>query len=176
MARDFEDLHDLDDLSDDELRELVISQLAAHNGLDPDDISVGVEDGVVLLGGRVGTDEERRVAEHVITDVLGIEQWENEILVDPIRRAISPEAVDDHLAMEDSTEGLLLGDRAVPLSPEAEHLDDELTLEEEAFGTADVQAAIERGTPYIPPEVPTPEGLEGVPPREGGGAQMGEDH
>jgi BON domain-containing protein len=168
MARDFEDLHDLDDLSDDELRELVISQLAAHHGIDPDDVSVTVEDGVVHLGGRVGTDEERQVAEHVVTDVLGIEQLENEIFVDPIRRADSPEAVDEHLAGEEQTEGLLLGDRPVPLSPEAEHLSDEVATRVQAFGTHDVQAAIAEGATYVPPEQPTPEGYEGVIPREGG--------
>lgn len=175
MARDFEDLHDLDDLSDDELRELVISQLAAHHGVDPDDISVSVEDGVVHLGGRVGTDQERQVAEHVVTDVLGIEQWENEIFVDPIRRADSPEAVDEHLAMEEETEGLLLGDRPLPLSPEAEHLSDEAAIRVHAFGTHDVQAAIQEGAPYIPPDQPTPEGYEEIVPRESG-APGGEDH
>src|SRR5918912_4553053 len=98
MARDFEDIHDLDDLSDDELRDLVRNNLAAHKGLDPDDISVQVEDGVVHLAGRVGTETERRIAERVVTDVLGAEQVENEIVIDPIRRAESPEAIDDHLA------------------------------------------------------------------------------
>jgi hypothetical protein len=176
MARDFEDLHDLDDLSDDELRELVMSQLAAHRGLDPDDISVSVEDGIVHLGGRVGTDQERQVAEHVVTDVLGIEQWENEIFVDPIRRADSPEAADEHLAMEEETEGLLLGDRAAPVSPEAEHLSEEVSIRAQAFGTTDLQAAIEEGATYIPPQQPTPEGYDVVIPREGSDAESGEDH
>ena len=45
MARDFEDIHDLDDLSDDELRGLVREHLAAHNALDIDDLTVLVEDG-----------------------------------------------------------------------------------------------------------------------------------
>jgi hypothetical protein len=181
MQRDFEDLHDLDDLSDDELRELVISQLAAHPGVDPDDISVTVEDGVVHLEGRVGTDAERQVAEHVVTDVLGIEQWENEIFVDPIRRADSPEAVDEHLAEEDATEGLLLGDRAMPLSDESEHLSEDVELRVHAFGTTDVQAAISEGATYIPPQQPTPEGIEGASasdPYDEGNAyeESGEDH
>jgi hypothetical protein len=44
MARDFENLHDIDDLSDDELRGLVREHLAAHNGLDVDDLSVAVNE------------------------------------------------------------------------------------------------------------------------------------
>lgn len=182
MQRDFEDLHDLDDLSDDELRELVISQLAAHPGVDPDDITVTVEDGVVHLEGRVGTEAERLVAEHVVTDVLGIEQWENEIFVDPIRRADSPEAVDDHLAAEEATEGLLLGDRPLPMSDESEHLDEDYEVRINAFGTHDVQAAIEEGAPYIPPEQPTPEGIGGVASAQDAydegepGVESGEDH
>src|SRR5579884_4160058 len=66
MARDFEDLHELDDLSDDELRGLVRDHLAAHNALDIDDLTIRVQDGLVILEGRVGTDGERLIAEHVV--------------------------------------------------------------------------------------------------------------
>ena len=72
MARDFEDIRDLDDLNDDEMRQLVRERIAEHTGLDPDDITVRVEAGQVVLEGRVGTDGERRIAEHVVTDVVGI--------------------------------------------------------------------------------------------------------
>src|SRR5215213_1358841 len=123
MARDFEDIHDLDDLSDDELRGLVRERLAAHNALDIDDLTVRVDNGKVILSGRVGTDGERLIAEHVVTDLVGTQDYRNDIFVDPSRRATSPEAVDEHLVDEDRREGLLLGDRAVPLSPEAEHLE-----------------------------------------------------
>ena len=56
MARDFEDIHDLEDLSDDELRGLVREHLRANNAVDIDEITVCVQDGTVVLGGRVGTD------------------------------------------------------------------------------------------------------------------------
>lgn len=158
MARDFEDIHDIDDLSDDELRELVRNHLEAHGAVDADNISIVVEDGVVTLAGRVGTEEEMRVAEHVVTDVLGIDNFDNQLLVDPIRRPESPEAVDDHLADEAEHEGLLLGDRAVPLSPEVEQVQDD--LDARLFGTTDVQKAIADGTAWIPPESPTPEGRD----------------
>jgi hypothetical protein len=165
MARDFENLHDLEDLNDNELRDLVRSHLRDHNGIDPDDITVRVSDGAVVLEGRVGTDGERRIAEHVLTDVVGIASVQNNLVVDPIRRAESPVAMDDHLAEEDRTGGLLLGDRAVPLSPEAEHLADD--VDAELSGTTDVGKSIVDGTPWIPPESPTQEGIEG---------SSGEDH
>jgi hypothetical protein len=157
MARDFEDIHDLDDLSDDELRGLVREHLQANNAIDIDDITVHVDDGVIVLGGRVGTDGEKLIAEHVVTDVLGAEDVRNEIFVDPMRRAESPQAVDEHLVDEDQHEGLLLGDRPMPINPEAESVQDD--VDHELYGTTDVGHAISDGTAWIPPESPTPEGF-----------------
>jgi hypothetical protein len=80
-------------------------------------------------------------------------------------------AVDDHLVDEEQHSGLLLGDRSVPLSDEvAQH---EGTLDEQLFGTTDVQQSISQGTAWIPPMQPTPEGLRGT---DAGPAEMGEDH
>ena len=172
MARDYEDIHDLDDLSDDELRELVRSHLREHRGLDADDVSVEVEDGVVRLQGRVGTEGELRIAAHVVTDVIGIEQVENELVVDPMRRAQSPEAVDDHIADEAEHAGLLLGDRPMPLSPEAETASDEYDDEVRTLGSTAVGETIEKGVPWVPPERPTPEGYDGT----GSGPERGEQH
>ena len=170
MARDFEDVNDIDDLSDDELRGLVREHLAADSALDIDDLTINVEDGRVILDGRVGTDEERRIAEHIVTDVLGIEEYENNIFVDPVRRAMSPEAADDNLVEEERTEGRLLGDRPVGISPEAETATED--LDAQLYGTTDVGRAIEEGTAWIPPEAPTPEGLPGEDER----GEFGEDH
>jgi hypothetical protein len=169
MSRDFEDINDLDDLSDRELRDLIVQHLQANNALDADDIAVRVDDGYVTLEGRVGTDSERRIADHVLSDVIGIVEFENDILVDPIRRAEGSEDIEELLAEEERTEGVLLGDRPVPLSPEAEHLEED--RDARLFGTSDVQKAIEDGTPWIPPESPTPEGLE-----ETEESSPGEDH
>lgn len=159
MARDFENIDDVDDLDDDELRQLVRDRLAEHRGLDLADITVTVHDHVVALDGRVGTDGERRVAERIVTDLVGVSDVQNNLFVDQLRRAESPEAVDDHLADEDEHSGLLLGDRAVPLSPEAEHLQED--LDSRLFGTSDVGNAIHNGTPWNPPTAPTQEGIEG---------------
>ena len=158
MAHDFEDIHDIDDLNDDELRALVRTHLAADPAVDEADISVVVEDGVVLLAGRVGTEAQLKIAEHIVTDVLGIEQFENQLVVDPLRRALSPEAIDEHLVDEDEHSGLLLGDRAVSLDPEAESVVED--IDARLYGTRDVQKAIEEGTSWNPPDTPTPEGLD----------------
>jgi hypothetical protein len=161
MARDFEDINDIEQLDDRELRGVIRDHLAAHNGLDINDITVEVKDGAVTLGGRVGTEGERRIADHILTDVLGINDFANELVIDPIRRAESPMDIDEHLAEEERDEGLLLGDRAVPLSPEAEHLADD-RADADLEGTTDVQESIESAAGWIPPESPTPEGLSGT--------------
>jgi hypothetical protein len=159
MAHDFENIDNIDDLSDDELRGLVRDRLRDHRGLDPADITVRVHNGEVELSGRVGTDGERRIAERVVTDSLGISAVRNDLVVDELRRAESPEAADESIADEDEHAGLLLGDRPVPLSPEAEHLEED--LDARLFGTTDVGTAIQDGTAWIPPTSPTQEGREG---------------
>jgi len=159
MAHDFENIDDLDDLSDAELRALVRDRLAEHRGLDLRDITVHVRDRVVELSGRVGTEGERRVAERVVTDTIGLPSVRNDIVVDSLRRAESPEAADDALADEEEQAGLLLGDRPVSLSPEAEHMEED--LDGRLFGTSDVGSAIQNGTAWIPPTTPTQEGIEG---------------
>src|SRR4051812_35737503 len=126
MPRDFENIHNTDDLSDRELRDLVRSHLAAHNGIDPDYITVRVDDGTVVLEGRVGTDYERRVAEHVLTDVIGLVDVRNDLVVQSIHRVESATDIDDHLNEDERVEGLLLGDRPVPLNPESETAEEDL--------------------------------------------------
>lgn len=167
---DFENIHNVGDLDDRELRDLVRSHLHAHTGLDSDYITVLVDNGSVVLEGRVGTDYERRVAEHVLTDVLGLEDVRNDLVVQAIHRAESSADIEDVLNEEDREEGLLLGDRPIPLSPEAEHTQED--LDARLWGTTDVGKAISEGTAWIPPESPTQEGLEGT----GGGPTPGEDH
>lgn len=172
MARDYEDINNIEQLDDRDLRSLVREHLAAHNGLDIDDIAVRIEDeGVVVLSGRVGTEGERRIAEHILTDQLGLQDFRNDLVIDPIRRAESPMDIDDHLADEERTEGLLLGDRAVPLTDESEHLAD--SSEADLSGTTDIQDAIERGATWTPPDGPTPEGMSGT---DAGSEDYGEQH
>jgi hypothetical protein len=159
VEKDYEDIREIDDLSDAELRALIIDTFDRQLLFDPDDVEVHVKDHVVRLSGRVGTEEEQRIAERVVTDLVGLPNVRNNIVVDPIRRAESPEPIDEHLVDEDLREGLLLGDRARSEDPEAEHLHEDIRAE--LFGTADVQEAIEEGIPWNPPDGPTPEGFSG---------------
>jgi hypothetical protein len=159
VERDYEDIRNIDDLTDGEVRALVRDRLDEQRAFDPDDIEIAVRDRVVRLSGRVGTEEEFRIIERVVSDVVGIARVQNNLVVDPIRRAESPEAIDEHLVDEDLHEGLLLGDRARNESPEAEHLHEDIRAE--LFGTTDVQQSISDGVPWIPPESPTPEGVSG---------------
>lgn len=165
MERDFENSDDIGNLAPEELRERIREALHAHAALDINDITVHVEKGVVRLIGRVGTASEARVAEHVVTDQLGIVGVRNELVVSNSHRNDSPEDIDEHLADEERTADLLLGDRAVPFSDEAGHFADD--VEADIVGTTDAGRAIADGVPYIPPESPTPEGFDDRNEREG---------
>lgn len=171
MAQDYENIDDTADMSDGELRAFVRDRLEEQLAFDPADIEIAVRNGVVRLSGRVGTESEYRIVEHVVTDVLGLSEVNNELVVDSIRRAESPVAIDEHIVDEDQHEGLLLGDRPNSESPEAEHLREDRRAE--LFGTADVQKAIEGAIPWNPPHSPTPEGLGGTDARPG---VLSDDH
>lgn len=159
MADDYDNTDEIENLTDDELHTLVRTTLRDQKAFDANDISVFVRDGRVSLSGRVGTEVELRIVDHVLTDVLGLTEVDNQLVVDEIRRAESPEAIDEHLVDEDEHAGLLLGDTPRNYDPEAEHLAGE--SEGNLVGTHDVNEAIAEGEPWIPPEGPTPEGLDG---------------
>jgi hypothetical protein len=156
VEKDYEDIDEIDELTDGELRALIRDRLEEQVAFDPNDVEVSVRGGVVRLSGRVGTEQELRIVEHVVTDLVGIKEVKNELLVDPIRRAESPLPIDEHLVDEELHEGILLGDRPRPEDPEAEHLQEDIRAE--LFGTTDVQESISEGIPWNPPDGPTPEG------------------
>ena len=156
MEKDYEDIDEIDELTDGELRALVRDRLNEQVAFDPNDVDVAVRAGVVRLSGRVGTEQELRIVERVVTDLIGIKEVKNDLVVDPIRRAESPVAIDEHLVDEELHEGILLGDRPRPEDPEAEHLQEDIRAE--LFGTTDVQESISEGIPWNPPDGPTPEG------------------
>ena len=171
MKHDYEDLHNIDGLDDNELRALITEQLTEHPALDIGDFTVKVNEGQITLSGRVGTEGERRIADHVLTDVLGIMEFTNDLVIDPLRRAESPEATDEHLADEEQRAGALLGDAPAPFSPEAEHLAGD--RESDLAGTTDYSKVMEEGMTWNPPSVPTPEGMLGD---DAGPADLGGRH
>jgi hypothetical protein len=160
VEKDYEDIDEIDELTDGELRALIRDRLEEQVAFDPNDVEVAVRGGVVRLSGRVGTEQELRIVEHVVTDLVGIKEVKNDLFVDPIRRAESPVPIDEHLVDEELHEGILLGDRPRPEDPEAEHLHEDIRAE--LFGTTDVQESIAEGIPWNPPDGPTPEGLSGT--------------
>ena len=105
----------------------------------------------------------------MLTDVLGITEFSNDLVIDPLRRAESSLDIDEHLADEERRAGTLLGDVAVPLSDESGHLAD--GAGEDPDGTSDYQQVMEEGMTWNPPDSPTPEGMSGsdARPEEMGG-------
>jgi hypothetical protein len=160
MAQDFENVFDLDDLSDAELRDLVRDQLAQDDAIDADGILVHVKDGYVTLSGRVGTEGEKQIADHVLSDVIGIESFDNDIFVDAVRRDEEPEAADEAVARAKSRgeDALLGGTDLSDTDDEAQRGTD--NDEASLFGSRDIERVMEDGVPWIPPDEPTPEGRD----------------
>lgn len=153
MARDYEDLYYLEGMSDDEIRDLIIQELNEYPEIDVDLIDVNVTNGAVQLSGRMGTDQEIQQVERVLTDVIGISQVKNELVLDELTRGERSEAADDAWIEENES-----GPRAAraPTSDEAGHLMPNTQADQN--GTDSPQEAIERGTAYEPPDTPPHEG------------------
>lgn len=146
---------DFSAMSDDELYDLVLQQLREHPEVDADNIEVRVRDGAVTLAGRVGSDTEASVAEHVLTELLGLEDVTSELVVDALRRGQMPEAADDAVAADLEVDDQA-GEGNQQQSDTAAHLAED--LESETFGTHDVGTAVEEGATYIPPDRPRGDG------------------
>lgn len=158
MARDYEDIFDIEDLDEGELRRLVHEVLREYPEIDPVDINVHVRGATVVLSGRVGTDEEKRIAERIVGDRIGIRNVESQLVVDELRRSLNPEAADESVAFQESIETTVSGQPLVHRSDTDRHM--AVDANAEFTGTTDRQEAIEDGVPWIPPEGPTPEGRD----------------
>lgn len=158
MARDYEDLYDIENMGDDDLRALVLQELRDHGNIDVDLIEVDVSNGDIRLAGRVGTDQEVQVAEHLITDLLGVASVRNELVVDALTRGERSEAADDEAGEERSLDPQL-GEADLRTTDTAQHLLDDIDAEQ--FGTRNVSDAISRGVPYAPPDRQIQEGIAG---------------
>ena len=156
MAREHGgDLFDFGNMTDDEIRRTVVEHLREYPNLDAEAIDVTVRDGHVVLEGRVGTDAEVQVAASVLDDVLGIEDYSNDLLVDEAYRYTLPEAADDaEAALEALDDQFSTSDDQQ--SDTAEHLQED--VESETFGSHDVGTSVRDGTTYIPPDRPVSDG------------------
>lgn len=154
---DFEDLYDLDNLDDDEIYDLILQQIHEYGGLDPDQLDIQVEDAFITLAGRVGTEQELQELEQILTDVLGVSNYSNEIVIDDLSRIEQSEATDEVL-IGDEVVGLSspLGEGDDRTDPQAAHLLEDAAGE--LYGTHDLQKAIERGEAYEAPDRPAQEG------------------
>ncbi len=155
MPRDFENVHRIQDMDDQELSDLIVQELGEYPDVDVDDVEVRVERGFITLGGRVGTEYELQLIAHVVTDVLGIESYSNEILIDEARRAQLPEAADEEAAVEGASMSQI-GGNDVQTSDTANHLIQH--VDEELYSTHDLQQAIQEGLNYEAPDRPVQEG------------------
>jgi hypothetical protein len=154
-AEDYEDIPDIDSLDDEELGALIRQELSDYPELDVDLIEIAVAGGRVTLTGRVGTERELQEFEHVLTDVIGIREVENELVIDELVRQDNPEAADvaaTELALDKGPTGA----GADRTSETAEHLMRDTAGEQ--YGTDDVGEAVERGYAYQPPTGPIQEG------------------
>lgn len=155
MPRDYEDLHDIGDMGDQELEDLIGQELGEYPDIDVDDLDIHVQDGFVTLSGHVGTEQEVQVVAQVLTDVLGVQHYSNEIVIDEARRAAMPEAADEEVA-SDITATPQLGGAAEQASDTSGHLLEH--LEEELYSTHDLGKAIQEGLDYEAPDRPLQEG------------------
>ncbi len=151
------DLFDFGNMTDEEIRGVVVEHLREYPNLDDAGVQVTVRDGHVTLGGRVGTDAEVQVAEAVLDDVLGIESYTNELVVDESARYQLPEDADDAAAAEEELDDQL-GNGDEQQSDTAAHLQED--IESQTFGTHDMGEAIRDGATYIPPDRPVSDGYD----------------
>lgn len=151
MARDYDNLYDITNLDDGELKDLVLQQLREYPDIDVDLVEVNVDQGRVHLSGRVGTEQEVQTVESVVTDLLGVDRVRNELVIFDAVRGERSEAADDALIEElEADPQMASGAGTQNTSDTAQHLVED--LEAEHFGTHNVQEAVERGTTYEPPD------------------------
>jgi hypothetical protein len=153
MADDYEDFYDIESMTDEELEALVREQLGEHPDIDPAGLELAVSNGRVTLEGRIGTEAELQIIEHVLTDVIGV-QVSNDLVVDELVRQEQPEGADVANARIYSR-GQARGG-ADRTEDSAEHMLRDTAAEQ--YGTDDMGEAIERGHSYNPPDTPVQEG------------------
>src|SRR5690606_39865591 len=93
MADDYEDFYDVESMTDEEIQALVRDELGEHPDIDASGLDFSVSEGHVTVSGRVGTESEFQVIEHVLTDVIGL-KVSNDLVIDELVRLEQPNAAD----------------------------------------------------------------------------------
>lgn len=156
MARDYEDLYDLDNQDDTDIYDLIRQELNEYQDIDTDLLDIRVENGFVILAGRVGTEQELQEVQYVVSDLLGIANFSNEIVIDELVRAEHSEGADDAIVEDEEVRAQVLGESGERTDPQADHLQED--LDGQLYGTRDLQSAVSRGETYEPPDRPVQEG------------------
>ncbi|HEX6369337.1 MAG TPA: BON domain-containing protein [Longimicrobium sp.] len=146
------DIFDFSGMTDDELYDVVVQQLQEHPEIDSEWVEVRVKEGHVTLSGRVGSDSEVSVAEQVITEILGLQEFTNELMVDELHRGEMPEAADDAVA-QDLEVDAQYGEGNDNQSDTAAHLVEDLGAQ--TYGTHSLSDAVNDGAAYNPPDRPS---------------------
>lgn len=157
MTRDYEGAINLDQMPEEDVCELVRERLAEGEAFDADNVEVSVSEGRLVVDGRVGTEGERQYVDQVLSG-LGAQDFDNNVVVDELRRGERSEAAD--LAnVEDAAAQAPLGESARSTTDTADHRVEEESAE--LYGTQDMKKAIEEGDTYVPPSGPVQEGVRG---------------
>ena len=121
-----------------------------------------MKDGFVTLSGRVGTEMEKQVADHMLSDVIGLEDYSNDIFVDPIRRDLRARGGGraGWRASSDREEDSLLGGSDVRHDGSRGASAPPTTTMRRCSARTTTSSVMENGVPWIPPDEPTPEGRD----------------
>jgi hypothetical protein len=150
-----DDFYDIENMTDEELELLVREQLDEQPDLEAAGLEITASEGRVTIGGRIGTEAEYQAIERVLTDIIGIADVTNELLVDDLRRVQQDDAADvANAELYNRPRGQRGG--ADRTEDTAAHLLDDTGAEQ--YGTNDVGEAVERGYSYNPPDKPIQEG------------------
>lgn len=148
MARDSREIFDTQNLSDDELRRVILERLRESPKVDEGWVEVEVDAGHVRLSGQLGTDSEAKLVEKLVVELVGAEELTSELTVGAQHR--------EERTLEPETGRSEDGDDDRPQSDTAQHLQED--LEAESYGTQDMQQSIQEGPTYEPPTRPRPDG------------------
>jgi osmotically-inducible protein OsmY len=67
--------------SDERIREDICDRLTVHPDVDASDLEVRVDNGIVTISGSVESRHEKRIAELIADDTLGVDDVENQLKV-----------------------------------------------------------------------------------------------